>query len=283
MARLGGRGSEPAQFQRPAGVSFDAFGHLFVADRGNHRIQEFDPQLRFVRERGGFGFEPGRFVDPRAVVADRGPRVYVLDTSGGRVQTLDARREPEAVLLDIRGSGGFGAHRPVGLAVDAAGAMYLSDRESQCVLVYSAQGDSLAAWGGFGSGPGQFRRIAGLCTDAHGSLWVADEGRRRVVHLDVGGAFAGELAVAPDSAEGARPFAVAVAADGRLAVADPGLRRVTVFSPSGAPLAVLEGDGERRFEEPVALAWGGERLAVADQGTHIVVVFRMLPHAPGPR
>ncbi|MBI5835666.1 MAG: NHL repeat-containing protein [Candidatus Eisenbacteria bacterium] len=276
VARLGGRGSEPGRFQRPAGISFDAFGHLFVADRGNHRILEFDAGLVLVGERGGFGFEPGRFVDPRAVVADRGTRVYVLDTSGGRVQTLDARREPEGVLLDARGAaGGLGIHRPVAMAVDGAGRLFLSDRETQSLLVYSASGDSLAAWGGFGDGPGQFRRIAGACVDARGSVWVADEARRRVVRLDAAGGYVSEFEAAPESLAASRPFGVAVAADGRVAVADPGLRRVTVFSASGQAQAVLEGDGTHPFEEPVAVAWGGDRLAVADQGAHVVLVFRM--------
>jgi DNA-binding beta-propeller fold protein YncE len=281
-ASIGGRGSDPGRFQRPAAVSFDAFGHLFVADRGNHRIQEFDDTLAFVRERGGFGFEAGHFVDPRGVVADRGPRVYVLDTSGGRVQTLDARREPESVLLDARAGGGLGPHRPVGLAVDAAGQLYVSDRESQAVLVYSARGDSLAAWGGFGGGPGQFRRIGGLCVDAHGGVWVVDEGRARVVRLDSGGGFVSQFACAPDSARGSRPAGVAVAGDGRVAVADPGLRRVGVFSSAGVEQAVLAGDGRDPFVEPVAVAWGGDRLAVADQGAHRVVVFRIAPRAVDP-
>ncbi len=273
--RLGGAGRAPGEFQRPSALSFDAFGHLFVADRGNHRIQEFDESLQFVRERGGYGFDAGRFVDPRGIVADRGARVYVLDTPAGRVQTLDSRREPEAVLFDAGTGGGFGSHRLSSLAVDASGKIYLSDRENQSVLVLSAKGDSLGVRGGFGAGPGQFRRIGALCSDAQGELWVLDEARRRVVHLDSGGAFLSEFQVAPDSLlDSARPAGIALSGRPLLAIADPGLKRVSIFTPQGALLRVLAGWDGGSFDRPVAVAWSGDSLAVADEGTQFVTVHR---------
>lgn len=273
--RLGSPGRAPGQFLRPSALSFDAFGHLFVADRGNHRIQEFDESLQFVRERGGYGLGPGQFVDPRGVVADRGARVYVLDTPSGRIQTLDSRREPEAVLFDAGSARGFGPHRLSSLAVDAAGRMYLSDRENQAVLVLSPQGDSLGARGGFGAGPGQFRRIGALCCDGRGELWVLDEARRRVVHLDSGGAFLSDFPVAPDSLLGAsRPAAIAISTRPLLAVADPGLKRVSIFTPEGGLLRIVHGWDGAGFDRPVAVAWSGDSLAVADEGTQIVTVHR---------
>ena len=37
-------GFRPGQFRTPHGVEFDSQGRLFVADRGNHRIQIFDQE-----------------------------------------------------------------------------------------------------------------------------------------------------------------------------------------------------------------------------------------------
>ena len=272
---VGGPGRGAGQFLRPAGLSFDTFGHLFVSDRGNQRIQEFDEQLRFVREQGGYGFEPGHFVDPRAVVADRGPRVYVLDTPAGRVQTLDSRREPEAVLFDARPRTGFAAHRLISMGVDAAGRIFLSDRESQSILVLGPLGDSLGSRGGYGSGPGQFRRIGGLAAGATGELWVLDEARARLVHLDPAGGFVSEFSVAPDSLKDvSRPSAVAVSARSLLAVADPGLQQVHLYTPEGALLGELQPPDGAAWDRPTALAWWGDTLAVADEGTQRVTLFK---------
>jgi streptogramin lyase len=246
-----------------------------VADRGNQRVQEFDEQLQFVRERGGYGFEPGHFVDPRAVVADRGPRIYILDTPAGRVQTLDSRREPESVIFNAQPGAGFGSHRLISMAVDAAGQVYLSDREDQSILVLGPQGDSLGVRGGYGSGPGQFRRIGGLAVGTNGEVWVLDEARLRLVHLDPAGGFISEFAVADDSLKGdSRPSAVAVSSRPLIAVADAGLRQVHLYTPEGALLGELQPPGGSAWDRPTALAWWGDTLAVADEGTQRVTLFK---------
>lgn len=44
------RGTEPGEFNNPHGIAADAKGNIYVADRGNGRIQVFDPDLKFLRE-----------------------------------------------------------------------------------------------------------------------------------------------------------------------------------------------------------------------------------------
>ena len=46
----GGLGSEPGQFRTPHGLAWDSRGRLFVADRGNVRIQIFDQEGNFQEE-----------------------------------------------------------------------------------------------------------------------------------------------------------------------------------------------------------------------------------------
>lgn len=43
-------GSAPGEFRTPHGLAFDSRGRLFVADRGNMRIQIFDQEGRFLEE-----------------------------------------------------------------------------------------------------------------------------------------------------------------------------------------------------------------------------------------
>lgn len=44
------RGSGPGEFSNPHGITSDAQGNIYVADRGNRRIQVFDSDLTFLRQ-----------------------------------------------------------------------------------------------------------------------------------------------------------------------------------------------------------------------------------------
>src|ERR1700716_1663626 len=46
----GDRGREPGQFNTPHSIATDANGNVYVADRGNHRIQVFDGDGKFLRQ-----------------------------------------------------------------------------------------------------------------------------------------------------------------------------------------------------------------------------------------
>jgi DNA-binding beta-propeller fold protein YncE len=69
------------------------WGVLYVADEGNHRIQEFSSSGKFLRRwganggNGTVGVNPGEFWNPNGVAVDsvRG-YLYVVDTGNARVQ-----------------------------------------------------------------------------------------------------------------------------------------------------------------------------------------------------
>ena len=46
---IGKRGNQPGQFNTPHTIANDAKGNIYVGDRGNSRIQVFDPDLNPVR------------------------------------------------------------------------------------------------------------------------------------------------------------------------------------------------------------------------------------------
>jgi hypothetical protein len=43
-------GNKPGQFDTPHSIAVDAQGNVYVADRGNHRIQVFDGDGKFLRQ-----------------------------------------------------------------------------------------------------------------------------------------------------------------------------------------------------------------------------------------
>ena len=67
----GGVGSESAEiggFNDPHGIAIDSQGRIFVADRGNNRIQIFDPEGNYVHQWTQFGRPSGIFIDQNDVI-----------------------------------------------------------------------------------------------------------------------------------------------------------------------------------------------------------------------
>ena len=56
-------GTAPGEFRTPHALAFDSQGRLFVADRGNHRVQIFDQEGNFLDAFYQFGRVSGLFID----------------------------------------------------------------------------------------------------------------------------------------------------------------------------------------------------------------------------
>ncbi|MBO0754027.1 MAG: 6-bladed beta-propeller, partial [Bradyrhizobiaceae bacterium] len=69
----GKQGKGPGEFDTPHGLALDSAGRLFVADRGNNRIQIFDQDGKFLAEWKQFG-------RPSGVWIDRNDVIYVADS-----------------------------------------------------------------------------------------------------------------------------------------------------------------------------------------------------------
>ncbi len=74
----GGSGDGPGQFSQPHGLAMDSRGRLFVADRGNNRIQIFDQDGRFIDQWYQFSRLSGIYIDRNDVL-------YGADSESGSV------------------------------------------------------------------------------------------------------------------------------------------------------------------------------------------------------
>jgi hypothetical protein len=81
-------GPEPGQFKEPVGVAInDETGDMYVADRGNGRVEYFDESGAFLGEFDGSAAPTGRLSTPEQVAVDNsGSR---LDPSAGDVYVID--------------------------------------------------------------------------------------------------------------------------------------------------------------------------------------------------
>jgi hypothetical protein len=74
----GKKGSEPGDLNIPHALAFDSRGRLFVADRGNNRIEIFDQNGKFIDQWQQFSRPSGIFIDRNDVI-------YVADSESGSV------------------------------------------------------------------------------------------------------------------------------------------------------------------------------------------------------
>jgi sugar lactone lactonase YvrE len=74
----GKKGSAPGEFNGPHSLAFDSKGRLFVADRGNNRIQIFDQDGNFIDQWTQFSRPSGVYIDKKDMI-------YVADSESGSV------------------------------------------------------------------------------------------------------------------------------------------------------------------------------------------------------
>ena len=66
------RGSEPLHFNDPHDIAIDSEGRLYIADRGNQRVQVLDKEGNFITRWTQFG-------KPSAIAIDKKGNIYVAD------------------------------------------------------------------------------------------------------------------------------------------------------------------------------------------------------------
>jgi trimeric autotransporter adhesin len=210
------------------------------------------------------------------VAVDGAGDLYIADTNNNRIRRVD----PSGVITTVAGTGtaGFSGddgpateaelNRPVAVAVDDSGRLYIADRENDRVRRVDRRGviTTVAGTGALGySGDGAFAadaRLAGpvaVAVDGAGDLYIAEASSDRVRKVDDRGiistlagtgrrGFSGD-GTAAAFADLAGPEALAVDLRGAVYVADAGNRRIRrvdsgiITTVAGTGAAGFGGDG----------------------------------------
>ena len=201
----------------------------------------------------------------------------MADSANQRVQKFDAN----GTYLTQWGSFGTADgmfDTPSGIAVDAAGNVYVVDTGNNRVQKFGAGGAYITTWGGFGTGDGQFKSPHGIEIDGSGNVWVADTTNQRIQEFDSGGGFLSKWGTGPSGQDGklSSPYDLAFDAEGSVWVADRNNYRIQRFTTAGAFLSKLGAQGLRtaEFDLPSAIAIDGfGNVLVADTNNQRVQVF----------
>jgi hypothetical protein len=122
-------GSGPGEFRTPHAMAFDSRGRLFVADRGNHRIQIFDQDGKLLDTWEQFSRVSGVFID-------RNDMLYAIDSESNPMRHPDWKTgirigstKEDRVLSFIPGhqTGAFEGAAGEGVAVDFQGNVYAAE------------------------------------------------------------------------------------------------------------------------------------------------------------
>jgi len=283
-------GAGEGQFSSPRNLEIGPDGLVYVADSGNHRIQVFDADGRFVRGWGGSGDAPGLFNEPWGLAVDD-QFVYVADTWNHRVQkfTLDGE-----LVGAFGGSGSPGGEDPMGglglffgprdIALLSDGSLLITDTGNHRLQVMTADGQFTRVVGSFGNQLGQFNEPVGLAVGPDGSVYVADTWNGRIQRLSPELLPSGEWQVEAWAGQSInnKPY-LAVDSGDRVYVTDPEGYRVLIFSATGAYLNRFGqfGTDANSLGLPNGLALAADdSLWLADAGNHRLLAFPPIYGAP---
>jgi sugar lactone lactonase YvrE len=192
-----------AAFDSPSDVAVDPAGNTYVADNDNNTIRKISPAGEVTTLAGAPG-ESGnvdgvginaRFDDPEGIAVDAAGNVYVADTDNNTIRKIT----PAGLVTTLAGSpdetgsaDGIGVNarfdEPDGIAVDAAGNVYVADTDNSTIRKITPQGivSTLAGQAGEegnADGTGAAARFSfprDLDIDTQGNLYVLDSGNHTV-------------------------------------------------------------------------------------------------------
>ena len=180
--RSGGDGGPAvaAQLKGSRGMALDGAGNLYFAEQYGHRIRKVDAATEVISTvagdgTDGYGGDGGpataaQLHGPQDVALDGAGNLYIADLGNHRIRKVDAA----GVITTVAGDGtdGYGGdggaataaqlYNPSGVALDAAGNLYIADSENRRIRRVDAAGVITTV---AGDGTWRFRDLSGLSGD----------------------------------------------------------------------------------------------------------------------
>ena len=165
LQSVGTKGSGPLQFYEPIGIAVHPHTHtVYVADKGNHRIQVLNSDLTYSSSFGKKGTREGELNMPYDISFDSSGRVYVAEHSNHRIQVFSADGQ-HVQQFGRKGKGDGELDRPSSIAVDSTdGFVYIGEYGNNRVSIFTIKGEFIKSFTQF-NGPK-------LALDKNGTLYV---------------------------------------------------------------------------------------------------------------
>jgi sugar lactone lactonase YvrE len=199
-----------ASFGATGGAASDAQGNFFVSDTNFHRVRRITPEGRIFHFAGSPSGQSGvqgdfgsasaaRLSRPTAVVTDAQGNVYIADSGNHRIRRVQAGTNTITTFAG-NGAAGFNGdggpatqaalNNPTGLFFDAAGNLFIADRNNHRIRRIDAATKIITTVAGNGTQGfagdddlatnAQLNNPADVAVDAQGHLFIVDQGNHRV-------------------------------------------------------------------------------------------------------
>jgi autotransporter-associated beta strand protein len=210
-----GGSATQAQLSDPTAVAADAAGDLYIADSMHNAIREVDLSTNRIttfagNKAGSYSGDGGaatsaELYDSLGVAADTTGNLFVADSNNNVVREVDLST---GVISTVAGNGTWGYsgdgdaataaqfNDPMGVAVDAAGDLFIADSGNNVVrkvdlstgVISTVAGTAAAGYSGDGAAAtaAQLYNPVGIAVSKAGDLFIADSGNnviRKIVPL----------------------------------------------------------------------------------------------------
>jgi sugar lactone lactonase YvrE len=257
---VGTAGTAAGQLERPWGVAVDGSGDIWVTDRVNNRLLEYDKNGTFVRQTGGSVDAPIK--EPRMIDVAPNGNLLVAEVTAKRIRQFTQTGTPIASVTNSS------FVEPFGVAVGPEGTIWVTDIYAKKIFQFKQDGTLIRSFNS--PSLGSTDKPLGIDVDEFGNGWVAIQGSNRVVELSPTGtelfSFGGE---GTEAGKLNGPQDVEIAPSGNILVSDGLNNRIQVFKPDGTFLRQYgtTGTASNQLSEPKGIAvLPGNGLAIADAG-----------------
>ena len=272
-----------ASLSGPSGIAVDDAGNLYFADTFNSRLRKVDAATKVISTvlgegAGGFSGDGGLaqaadLKGPRGLALDQSGNLLIAETGNGRVRRVAAGT---GIITSVAGNGtpdyagdnalatARGLQAPTGVAVDAAGNVYIADMLNNAIRMVAAKDGTITTVAGTGEknffGDGGLAIAAklsfpyNLVLDGAGTLYFTDALNNRIRKVVLGSGiistvagndsteFLGDGGLA-SAASLHTPSALAIDHAGNLYVADQEHYRVRVIAADSGKITTVAGSG----------------------------------------
>ena len=171
-----GAGINGDSFNRPADVTWDKAGNVYVADGfgASNRIAKFTRDGNFVKTWGHTGTAQGQFNGIRGIVSDTAGNLYVADSGNKRIQVFDGEGTFKSQITGIG--------TPMAICITGGATQYLYSSNSNeaestdngDIYKVRTTGQVVGRFGSAGKLAKQFGMANALDCRTENNLWVGE-------------------------------------------------------------------------------------------------------------